>query len=89
MSYIIVTNPTSKPLPLKAGTCLDSITFETVRNMTHEGNYISHFHTDLDGSFVLCSCSKDECPVQKSVTSKGNDDMMNASSTQPAVQKTR
>ncbi len=60
MNYIIVTNQTSKPVTLNGDTCLGSITFETVRNMTHERNYISHFHTDLDGSFVLCSCSKDE-----------------------------
>ncbi len=46
--------------------------------MTGERNYISHFHTDLDGSFALCGCSKDECPVGKSVTLKDNDGMTHA-----------
>ncbi len=71
MSYINVTNPTSKPLTLKGVTCLGSITFKTVRNMTHERNYISHFHADFDGRFALCSCSKDELPSTKKCYSEG------------------
>ncbi len=65
MIYITVTNPTSKPLTLKGGMCLGSTTFETVRNMTHERNYISHFHTDLDGSFALCRDAKMNAQCKK------------------------
>ncbi len=35
VSYITVTNPKCKALTIKGGRCLGSITFETVRNMTH------------------------------------------------------
>ncbi len=63
MSYITVCNPTGKALNLKGGTCIGSITFETIQNLTAEKNYISHYHVDLDGGIAFCSCSKDKCPI--------------------------
>ncbi len=63
MSYIMVLNLAGKTMSLKGGTCIGSISFETVRNLSNERNYVSHFHVDLDGSFAFCGYSKDTCPV--------------------------
>ncbi len=63
MSYITLSNPTGKALNLKGGTCIGSITFETVQNLNAEKNYIRHYHVDLDRGIAFCRCSKDKCPI--------------------------
>ncbi len=67
-SYIKISNPTSKVLNLKANTALGSVSFDLIRNLSNSNNHVTHFHTDVEGSFAMCSKTVSDCPIHQTMT---------------------
>ena len=62
---IQLANTTANYVTIKADTCLGTVSFDLLRDLTAHSNIATHYHIDLNGSKSFCTQPVDNCEIFK------------------------